>query len=384
MDLSQSPERRVGIARYARENNWILDWRLSAFLIQGRAREYLASSQFDGVISMMSHQVPALERMVSAVKVPVVDIWHDFPEVDCARVLLDQRAIGRTGAQHLLERGYRELYFYSHTVDVRVAKVRWEGFAEAVRERDLNPHELLWDPETVLPQGKTRMDWLAEILLHAPKPLAVMAVNDVVATEVLDAAATAGFSVPEDVAVVGVDNDPILSELGTVPLSSVDIARDHLGYEAAALLDKLMNGAVRPVQPLLIKPSGVVLRRSTEAFAVSDDNLRKAARFIQNHFREPIGVNDVVAQTYLGRRRLQDLFHIAFGRSMNEQITRHRIAFAQHLLATTSHKLDKIAKLSGFTSGNRLSKVFRRQVGLTPLEYRHQYRTAPSSAEATP
>jgi LacI family transcriptional regulator len=218
------------------------------------------------------------------------------------------------------------------------------------------------------------VEWLAARLKASELPLGVMAANDMVASDVLDAADHAGLQVPEDIAVVGVDNDPILTELSLVPLTSVEVDKQRVGYEAAALLDRMLGGAAPPKQPMLIPPAGVVTRRSTEVLAVSDPEVVRAVRFIQEHFREPIGVANAAAETFLSRRRLQDRFRAALGHGISEEITRQRIQFAQHLLTQTEHKIGAVARMAGFASVHRMSKVFRRKLATTPQAYRDSHR----------
>jgi LacI family transcriptional regulator len=275
--------------------------------------------------------------------------------------------------------GLRTLLYYSHTVDSRVATIRCEAFKECALERGATVHELWWEPKTTGPKGVGRIAWLAAQLNQLSHPLGVLAVNDVVASEVIDAAEQAGLRVPEDVAVLGVDNDPILTELGTVPLSSIDVARQRVGYEAAALLDRMLDGAKPPAKPLLVAPAGVITRRSTEIIAVADADIRKAAHFIHAHFREPITVADVVASTFLSRRRAQDRFQAAIGHGMSEEITRQRLQFSKYLLTQTGHKIARIASMSGFGGVQRMSKVFRRELGTTPQAYRQTYQASPRS-----
>lgn len=377
MPTGYSNERRAGVVRYATEANWILDSRLTAHLGEGDYSFYLATTEFDGCLAMSTgHLKPPLE----ALTVPVVDMWHDHPEMICPRVLQDHHAVGRVGAQHLLERGFQNLLFYTHTVDRRVALIRQEGFMEAAKEepthRNIAVYELTWGRETPMEPHENRLTWLGRMLSQMKKPLGVMAVNDAVAAEVVDAAMLIGLKVPEDVAVVGVDNDPILTELGAIPISSVDNARERIGYEAAALLDRMIDGETPPTEPVLIPPAGVVLRQSTEVVAVDDVNVGKAARFIRDHFREPISVNDVAAKCFLSRRRLQDLFREALGHGMSEEILRQRLLCSQHLLTNTTNKIDRIARMSGFRSGMRMSKVYQRELGTTPQQYRQNYRSS--------
>ncbi len=377
MELGEvTVERRAGIAEYAREAGWILESRFAAFLFQGQQEEYLASIKIDGILSMAFRGTPEIQRIAASAKVPVVDLWHDAPDLAVPRVLLDHKAAGRMAADHLLDLGLKRLLFYSHTVDRRVASIRRDGFREAAIARGVEIDELWWDSHARIPDGLGRVGWLAGCLAAFERPLGVMAVNDAVACDVTDAAEYADLRVPEDVAVVGVDNDPIHAELGRVPLTSVDVARRRVGYEAAALLDRMIDGHEPPPSPILIAPATVVTRRSTEVIAVADTEVNAAARFIRAHFREPITVTEVVANSLLSRRRLHDRFQVAIGHGIGEEITRQRINFAKHLLTQTDHKISSIATMAGFGGVQRMSKVFRRELQLTPQDYRQMYRPA--------
>jgi LacI family transcriptional regulator len=241
------------------------------------------------------------------------------------------------------------------------------------RGRGLEISELWWDGAKPLPRGLTRLDWIARQLHLMGPPVGVMAENDAVATDVLDAAQRAGLRVPEEVAVIGVDNDSVMAELGPVPLTSVDTARERVGYEAAALLDRLMDGAAAPRAPVLVAPAGVVIRQSTEMLAVSDPDILGAIRFIRENFRRPIGVADVAKHTFLSRRRLQDRFQETVGHSMNDEIVRRRLDLCKDLLTRTTHKIATIATLTGFLHVNRMIRTFNRKLGMTPGEYRQRY-----------
>jgi LacI family transcriptional regulator len=364
-------ERRAGIARYAREAGWVLDSRLTAFQAQGREAEYIASSRVDGVISMVTSGAPWVLKCIRQMDVPVVDMWYDLPAGMGSQVLLDHHAIGAAGAEHLLSRGLRNLLFYFHTVDQRTAGWRAEGFRERAGRAGVETRVLSWDAgRHAGGGGGGRVQWLAGELLKLGRPLGVMASNDPVGCEVLEAAELAGLRVPDEVAVLGVDNDVVVAELATVPLSSVDSARERVGYEAAALLDRLMSGEAAPRSAMRVAPAGVVTRRSTEVLAVEEEDVAEALRFIRDRHREAIGVDDVAAVSRLSRRRLQDRFRGAMGHGIAEEITRQRIEEAKRLLTGTEQKVDRIARLAGFAGGERMSKVFRREVGMTPGEFR--------------
>lgn len=373
LDPGSSYERRAGILQYAREAGWILDGRFMAYRVQNQHKSYLASMPFDGVISWASRFFDELLPVFKSMRVPIVDLGHDYPEWPVPRVLLDHRAAGAMGAGHLVGLGVKSLLFYSHTVDRRVARIRGEAFIEKAKAYDVDVRELWWEPRVSARKKLGRIAWLAGQLAALPRPLGVLAVNDVVAAEVIDAAEHAGLQVPGDIAVLGIDNDPVLTELGAVPLSSIDIARERVGYEAAALLDRLMDGEKPPREPILVAPAGVVTRRSTETLAVADPDVALAAKFIREHFREPITVADVAAHALLSRRRLQDKFLAAVGHGMSDEITRQRLEFSKHLLTQTNHKIAAISTMAGFGSVHRMSKVFRRVLHDTPQTYRRKY-----------
>lgn len=375
LDLPLSTERRLGIIEYARESGWILDTRLMAFLIQGQHEQYLASARFDGVISMLSGQARVLFPFFEKLTVPVVELWYDFPQWPAPRVLLNHQAAGKLGAEHLTSLGLRSLLFYSHSVDRRSSLIRCAAFRETAERQGASVRELWWDPNLPIPSKGGRVGWLARQLQHLPKPLGVLAANDVTASEVIDAAEQGGLMIPDEVAVLGIDNDPILNELGPVPLSSIDIARQRVGYEAAALLDRLMAGQRAPTEPVLVDPAGVVTRRSTEVIAIKDPDIARALHFIRQHFRDPITVADVAANTFLSRRRLQDRFRVALGHGMNDEITRQRLDYSKHLLVTTGQKISRIATLAGFTSVQHMAKVYSRVLATTPQTYRRRYQT---------
>ncbi|HEY7087273.1 MAG TPA: substrate-binding domain-containing protein [Tepidisphaeraceae bacterium] len=368
----QSYERQRGIVRFAREAGWVMDSRLLSFHAIDREREYLNSSRYDGVLALMSRLAPWLPPLVRSLGVPTVDMWADYPQEQYPRVLLDQAAIGHVGAEHLLTRGFRELMFYTHTVEGR-GVIRRDAFRQAVLAAGAQFRELIWDHDKPPVADQTRLMWLAKSLREVPVPFAVMAGNDQIASEVLEATELAGLRVPQDLAVLGVDDDPLVTELAPVPLSSIDSCRDAVGYEAASLLDRLMNGAPEPPEPILIPPGRVVTRRSTDVLAVSDREVADALQYIRERFAEPITVDDVAGSSLISRRQLQDRFLRDTGRTISQTILWHRINHAKKLLTETRGKIQAIAFQSGFKIGEHMSRVFRRSMGMSPQQFRDRY-----------
>ncbi len=285
----------------------------------------------------------------------------------------DSHKSGRVAAEHLLERGLRNLAFFGYTGQIWSER-RQAGFCRRVAEAGLSCS--LHTP----PQYKTRQTWQQERprliawLRSLPKPVGIMTCNDICGRQIIEACAVAGLEVPDDVAVVGVDEDRLLCDLSNPPLSSVALNADQAGYQAAELLDGLMSGVVRSPRRILVEPLWVVARRSTDVIAVDDPEMAVALRFIRDHARRPIGVANVVREAAIGRRTLEIRFQRTLGRSIREEIQRVRLGWTRQLLLETDLSLAKIAGQSGISSLSYLSKVFRRQTGMTLAQYRRQHR----------
>jgi len=370
-------DRHMGIVRYAQEAGWTLDCRLLAFRgTEAQHLQYLRASRYDGVIAYLTSTAPKMRRLIQSFDIPVVDLGIDLPQLRYPRVLPDNEAIGRQGAEYLLGRGFRRLVFYTHYYDTHATQQRMKGFQEAVEAGGAHCDALVWNQRPSDQRRQARLEWIRQRLRERPTPLAVMALNDHIAVEVLQACEMAGLRVPEQVAVLGVDNDELVVDLTATPISSIDSNRERIGYEAAALLDRLINSEPAPAEPILIPPKAVVTRKSTDILAVKETNVAIAIHYIWEHFREPITVEDVVNQTQLGRRHLQDRFQEQVGRTLYEEITLQRLNYARKMLEETDAKAHVVAAESGFGSGERMSKVFRRVIGVGPRHYRRVHRSA--------
>lgn len=211
--------------------------------------------------------------------------------------------------------------------------------------------------------------WLARL----PKPLGLMACSDRHAQNVLDACRRAGIAVPDEVAVIGSDNDEAICRLTDPSLSSVADNPGKIGYEAAGLLDQLMAGHTAPPRPLLIPPRGIATRRSTDMIVIEDKLVTRALRFIREHACEPIDVNTVVRTIPLSRSALYRRFRKAVGQSPHEQILRVRLDRVKQLLTQTSLSVARVAALAGFQHPEYMAAAFKRETGMTPGGYRAQH-----------
>jgi LacI family transcriptional regulator len=203
--------------------------------------------------------------------------------------------------------------------------------------------------------------------------LGVLAGNDPRGIQLLDACRRAGVAVPEEVAVVGVDNDELVCELAYPPLSSVIPDATRIGYEGAALLDRLMRGETAAAAMQTIPPQGLAIRQSSDVTAIADPRLADAMRFIREHACDGIGVDDVLDHLAVSRSVLQRLFRKQFDRSILDTITGVRIARVKQLLVETDLPLAVIARRAGFAYMEYLSSTFRRQTGWTPSTFRRKF-----------
>jgi LacI family transcriptional regulator len=217
---------------------------------------------------------------------------------------------------------------------------------------------------------------LAQWLRSLPRPVAVMACNDMRALQVVAAAQSCGLLVPEEVAVLGANNDTFRCEMGYPPISSVAPNAFQSGYQAAELLDRLMGGAKSEPVDRRIEPLGVVTRHSTDVLAIEDKNVASALSFIREHACEGITVEAVLKHAFASRRQLEKKFRRHIGRSPQAEIRRVQVAKIRQLLFETDFPLKKIAELTGFEHVEYMCVVYKRLTGEAPGAYRKRL-TAP-------
>jgi LacI family transcriptional regulator len=328
-----------GAARYAAEHDWhvVADMIYDATIPVGW--------RGDGILSFVGHWEELANYVISA-GVPVVEISSVRKDLGIPCVMEDNHAIGRLGAGHLLERNFKN-FAWAPFCDDEVNEERFRGFADAVRAGGFDCVQLL------------------------PVNTRIFCYNDCVAADIVDACIEAEIQIPDQVAVLGVDNDPVICDCVQVPLSSVRHDLEGMAYEAAALLDALINGEPAPKIPKRISPKGVVTRKSTEVLAVENPDVSTALSYIQGNFlRGNLSVDDIVAHTQLSRRSLERVFREELQRTMLHEILRVRVNHAQKLLETTSLSVTDIAARSGFASLNHFFRVFHGRTGLTPRAFR--------------
>jgi LacI family transcriptional regulator len=344
---------------------------------------WLSRRAWDGVISRPT--TPALARAFRRMRVPTIDLNDLHDDLGLPRIRTDDAAVGALAASHLIERGFRRFAFCGFAGEPWAARRR-DGFARAVRAAGGEPaaYESRWRGRGT-PTWDDDQERLARWLRRLPLPVGLAACNDLRGQHVLEACRRAGLAVPEHVAVIGVDNEELLCRLSDPPLSTVVPNARRIGYEAAALLDRLIADPAAPAAAeTLVPPSGVVTRQSTDTLAVDDPDVAAALRFIRENACDGIRVTDVLREIPVARSLLERRFRRAVGRSPHAEIRAVQIRRAAQLLAETDVPLKRIAELSGFSHMEYLSYVFKRATGETPRDYRRSHARGVPPPSGTP
>ncbi|MFA5204810.1 MAG: DNA-binding transcriptional regulator [Lentisphaeria bacterium] len=357
-----------GIARYLRTHR---GW--SVFLeereLDAPPPDWLQEWAGDGIICRPTTR--ALADSFRRRNIPFVDLSDRYSELGQPHLESDMEAIGRLGAEHLLERGFRNLAFCGFSNELWAARRR-RGFEEvAARRGRLHPaHESSWLGLRDHPWQEER-DRIRRWLETLPRPLGVMACNDVRGQHVLDACRQLGAAVPDDIAVIGVDNAETFCELCDPPLSSVIPDAERLGFAAAERLDRLMAGETPPpARPF--PPLGVATRQSSDGLAIADRVVARAVRLIRDHACQGLRVADLLRQLPYSRPVLERRFRSCLQRSPQQEIHRVRLARARQLLAETDWPLKRVAEAAGFAHPEYFNVFVKRETGLTPRGLRNR------------
>lgn len=331
---------------------------------------WLKAWKGDGLIARI--ETEAIAEVVRKLKMPVVDVSAARWVPELPWVETDDAAIARVAHQHFCERGFEHFAFCGEP-EFNWSQLRERHFVDCAEQSGRRCsvfHGRSLDGKSFSISSERKR--LAKWILSLPRPVAVLACYDIKGQQILDVCREYDVRVPEDLALLGVDNDELVCDLCTPPLSSVIPAAHRSGREAARLLDKMMSGET--IQPLahLIAPIGVATRPSTDVLAVDDPDVASALRFIRDHSCQPINVQDVLEHVPLSRRVLEKRFRAIVGRTPHQEIIRRRIDRVRQLLLETDWTLAQIARRTGFQNEEYLSVTFRREMKMPPGRYRRE------------
>jgi LacI family transcriptional regulator len=364
-----------GARRYAANRP---DWLLTPVDPEAASARVLRALRPTGILAHVYE--PRLTAILRRIGRPAVNVSGVLADTALPRVGIDDVAVGRHAAEHFMDRGVRHFGFVGHARHAYSIR-RLAGFREAVERRGFRVDVYEHPSAGSRPfdtQGKpwsfsrTLQRWLKR--LHTP--VGILACNDIWGVQLTEACRQIGKRVPEDMAILGVDNDDMLCELARPSLSSVAVPGEQIGFRAMGLLESMMNGkrGVRN-EPILLPPRPIVMRQSTDLIASDDADVASAVRLIREKTSLGLCVEDVLSAVPVGRRSLERRFRAVIGRGIWAEIRRNRIETARRLLSDTALAMPEVARQAGFTSAKQLSLVFRQELQTTPTQYRSQIAT---------
>jgi LacI family transcriptional regulator len=363
----------LGIAKYVREHRpWSFFFQELSYC--NDLPPWLETWEGDGIIMRVEN--PAISRVIRRLGVPVISLRIVGPKMNMPSVLTDNVASARVAFEHLQERGFKHFGFCGYN-GADYSDERRDGFVESAKKAGLRCHVFEGNTrgrkaKTVTREGEGLKDGelVGEWIKQLPKPVGLMACNDMRGQQVLSACRAIGVTVPDEVAVIGVDNEEVLCNLSDPPLSSVVPNSEKVGYEAAMLLDEMMRGKKSLPHRYYVQPKGVVTRRSTEVLAIEDRKIAAAASFIRDYTCDGIDVGDVVRLTGWSRSTLERRYKQVIGHSPKHDILRFRLNRAKQWLAETDFSLAYIAEKVGFAHTEYFNRIFKKKTGMTPAQFR--------------
>jgi LacI family transcriptional regulator len=330
-------------------------------------------SEWDGDGMIAQDLPPELVKPVLARKIPAVNVGRPRPDVPIPGVHSHDIRVGEIGAEHFLERGYRNLAYCGYQ-NRDYSSQRQEGFCRRLEKDGIaptifirrSPFESRW-------QWQREHDLLKQWLSELPRPLGIMACVDSRAMHVIHAAKDLGLSVPEDVSVLGVDDEQPLCSMFAPSLSSVKLGTEKIGFEAASLLERLVRGRKTPRHAQLVEPIGIVTRRSTDILVLQDPVVLRAVRYIREHACEGLTVENILDVLGVSRRSLERKFLREIQRTPHDEIRRVQLERARSLLSETDLPMNEVAERIGLHESKHLSVIFRQCLRMTPTQYRQQH-----------
>ena len=362
-----------GVTRYVLEqNDWIVQ-------IEDRGLFELPSSWIKawkghGILARSSSYV--LAQTLQSKNVPMIELLGNGKQV-VAEVRFDDAAAAGMAVEHFAQAGFTDFAFFS-VGNAWWTQNRQEAFCRHVTERRGNLHVFPFagaGKRTFYPIWEPRFDsavlrWLQKL----PKPVAIWAASDAFAVRLVEGCRRLDIAVPEEIAILGTTNETLVCNALTPPLSSIDMNGFQIGYLAAERLAQKMNGETLSEPPVFVPPLGVVARQSTDIIACHDRRIAAAVRFIRANATSKICVNDVAQAVDMSHRSLVRHFRLQLGRTVEEEILKTRMDHAKQLLIKTDFALTAIALKVGYSTADYFVQAFRREVGMTPHQYRQQNR----------
>lgn len=355
----------IGIARYSQINKpWTFFTKPAAYLSKvGHKKLVKEILQWkpDGAIMTQTETIPEIANL----GIPCVITNTTEPLAGSPCVLIDNGAVGSLAAKYLVEKGFKS-FAYCGFKDKLWSDCRGESFSITLKKSG-------YDVVEYIPgrSKNSKQEHLVGWLSSLAKPLALMCCNDDRAQDVLQACKVAAIRVPDEIAVLGVDNDQLVCDLSDPPLSSIALNSEKGGYQIAKALHDIMSGQ-KPAENIVIKPTFVEERLSTDTLAIEDHVVADAIHYIKLNANRSLQVDDVANGVAVSKRTLQQRFRKSLGRSVFDEINSVRIEKMAKMLISTNLSVAQIARIMGFPGFEHVSRSFKKLKGMSPLEYRKE------------
>lgn len=367
-----------GVARFPAEHgNWDF-WLPPRGLMQ---RPLLPVDwQGEGVIARVVDD--KLRDSIARHNLPSINVsWHGDHSAQFPKVIADPAANGTMAGQFFVDRGFEQVGYIGPPSCYHYQDQLRPAIVEAVEKAGHIVHCFRPDPASPMPDFDYQRDRLVQWVRELPKPVGIVAWNTIQAREIMLTCAAEGIHVPNEIAVLAVEHDPLHSKLSPMPISYIRQNTELVGYTAAQELQRLINGGTPHDSPILIAPEGVVEKPSTDTVFAADEMVQQAIAFIRRNSDIAINVSDVTKYLDISRRSLEERFRKALNRSPAEEIRFARVDVLKKYLRRTRHSLAEISDQAGFSCENAMLRFFKRMTGMTPGAYRRNH--LPELVDAT-
>jgi LacI family transcriptional regulator len=360
----------LGVKKYVNENsNWSMFLELRD--LDSGPPPWLKNWKGDGILTRSGNSLTA--QAIAEAGVPTVELRATRLGTNFPYVGVDNVKLGRDIAYHFIDRGFRNFAIYELDTEVFFVERR-NSFCDTVRSKGYESHSYCQPPLTEKPgDWEQQQDSLLKWLKDLPKPVGILACTDQLGYWLLDACRRANLRVPEEIAVVGVENDECLCEMSTPPLSSMRLGGERIGYHGAYMLHQMMEGQPLASTSTYFEPSGIIVRQSSDIIAINDRWISNALSLIRREACQKLSVEEILDEIPVSRSKLERDFRRFLGRTPNEEINRVRLEKVKDLLRDTDLSIEQISQRTGFTRPHYLHALFQKNFGKTPGEFRKSF-----------
>jgi LacI family transcriptional regulator len=362
----------AGIEKYAQEHGW----HLSEDVVREKVIPW--GWDGDGILTWLGAGDDLADFVVETGK-PTVDFSFRRPQLNFAHVLEDTGQTARLAGEHFISKGLQNFLFYSDAPNW-VYDERGTAFQAFLKSHGHSAKWLRWHESSAFRTDrkawKAKREWLIHELKASPTPTGIFAASDGLALEIQESCEVAGMAVPEEMAIVGAGNSLLAVDAMSTPISSVDVNMEAAGYQGAKMLDGLMMGSASAGQVLRISPLRLVVRKSSDLVAINHPGIARSLKYMREHCREPIGVNDLARAAAMSVRAFHRAFFEHLGRSPGNELNRIRMERAKKMLCESGARIHEIADMCGYENENSFWVAFRRATGMSPNKFRKQFSVA--------